>query len=346
MIGKFVAVILALAVIGLAAFWLLTTPKVIAASELPAHTPDLANGQMVFWAGGCESCHAVANADGDERLRLGGGQVLATPVGRFHVPNISPDPGTGIGKWTLADFVTAMKRGIAPGGVHLYPAFPYPSYQRLTTNDVIDLKAFLDSLPPVVRTNEPHELAFPFNIRRGIGLWQLVYVDGKAFVPDAKATDQVNRGAYLVQGPGHCGECHTPRNPITQATDPTRTLSGAVLPDGTNGVAPNITPDPSGIGTWTPAQITRLLTTGLKPTSDSVAGAMGPVVASVSMLARADLQAIAAYLKSIPPHAASAVPKTPQPGGPAGGAPPTAAQSPAAAAPATTLPASAAAAKP
>jgi len=113
--------------------------------------------------------------------------------------------------------------------------------------------------------------------------------------------------------------------------------------DGTNGVAPNITPDPSGIGTWTPAQITRLLTTGLKPTSDSVAGAMGPVVGSVSMLARADLQAIAAYLKSIPPHAASAVPKPPQPGGPAGGAPPTAAQSPAAAAPATTLPASAAA---
>jgi mono/diheme cytochrome c family protein len=331
MIRKLVVALIVLAVIGLAAFWVLTSPQMIAASELPAHTADIANGQMVFWAGGCESCHAAANADGDERLKLGGGQVLSTPYGNFHVPNISPDAATGIGKWTLADFVTAMKRGVAPGGVHLYPAFPYPSYQRMTMVDLIDLKAFLDTLPPVVRASEPHELAFPFNIRRGIGLWQLINIDGKAFVPDPKATDQVNRGAYLVQAAGHCGECHTPRT-IIQATDPSRALSGALMLDGSNGVAPNITPDPSGLATWTAAQITRLLTVGLKPTFDSVGGAMGPVVGNMAMLPRADVQAIAAYLKTIPAHAASAVPRTPA-AAPAPGAP-APASGPATAAPA------------
>ncbi len=143
---------------------------------------------------------------------LAGGRCLKTPFGTFNVPNISPDKEHGIGNWSTLDFVTAMKLGIGPGGEHLYPAFPYTSYQRMRDEDLIDLKAYLDTLPASSNVVPPHELTFPFNIRRALGLWQLLYVDGKTFVPDPKASDEVNRGAYLVQGPGHCSECHTSRN--------------------------------------------------------------------------------------------------------------------------------------
>jgi mono/diheme cytochrome c family protein len=288
-----------------AALWLLTAPRVIAATDLPMHTPDPANGEVMFWAGGCASCHAVANATGEERLRLGGGQALATPFGRFHVPNISPDGTSGIGRWSLADFVTAMKRGVAPGGVHLYPAFPYPSYQRMTYGDIIDLKAYLDMLPPVARANQPHELAFPYNIRRGVGLWQFLNIDGRDFAPDPAAPPAVNRGAYLVQGAAHCGECHTPRT-ATQAMDLDRWLSGARMLDATNDIAPNLTPHATGLADWFEDEIVRLLQLGVTPTFDSVGGAMGPVVASMGMLPQAELEAIAAYLKSLPPLPASA----------------------------------------
>ena len=105
-----------------------------------------------------------------------------------------------------------MKHGVGPGGVHLYPAFPYASYQHMTYEDLIDLKAYLDTLPAVKHKAEPHQLTFPYNIRRAVGLWQLLYVDGKTFEPDAKASAEINRGDYLVNGPGHCGECHSPRN--------------------------------------------------------------------------------------------------------------------------------------
>src|SRR5690606_26407673 len=120
------------------------------------------------------------------------------------------DPQDGIGTWTLADFVTAMKFGVTPGGVHLYPAFPYDFYQRMRVEDIIDLKAFMDTLPLVAGRSPPNDLKFPYSVRRGVGLWQLLYVDGRTFAPDPDSSDQVNRGAYLVQGAGHCGACHTP----------------------------------------------------------------------------------------------------------------------------------------
>ena len=143
---------------------------------------------------------------------LVGGRCLKTPFGTFHVPNISPDKDTGIGNWTTLDFVNAMKRGVAPDGSYLYPAFPYTSYQRMTYEDLIDLKAYLDSLPAVKSDVPPHELKFPFNLRRGLGLWHQLYVDGESFVPDANASAELNRGAYLVRGAGHCTECHSARN--------------------------------------------------------------------------------------------------------------------------------------
>ena len=209
MFRKLLLLVLVLIAAGIAAFWFLTAPRTLAAADLPAHTPDLVNGQTMFWAGGCESCHAAADATGDDQLKLGGGQPLKTAFGTFHAPNISPDPEHGIGRWSDLDFVNAMRFGVAPGGVHLYPAFPYTSYQHMRIEDLLDLKAFLNTLPPVATASLPHELPFPFTIRRDIGLWKLLYMDGRTFVPDPAKSAELNRGAYLVEGPGHCGECHT-----------------------------------------------------------------------------------------------------------------------------------------
>ena len=298
MVRRLVIAVVVPGVAGLALVWFLTMPRTLAAA-LPDHQPDLANGETMFRAGGCESCHAAPGAKGDDRLKLAGGLALDTLFGKFHAPNISPDPAAGIGGWSTLDFVNAMKFGIAPGGTHLYPAFPYTSYQRMKLEDLIDLKAFLDTLPVVAEKAPDHELPFPFNIRRGLGLWQLLYIDGKTFAPDA-ASDQVNRGAYLVEGPGHCGACHAPRNAIGGIIA-SRGLSGGPAPEGT-GIIPNITPDPeTGIGAWSEDDLVTMFETGFTPEFDSVGGSMTDVQQNLSRLGHADLVAIAAYLRSLPP---------------------------------------------
>ncbi len=294
------AILLAVIVIGGGgAFWLATTPRMVTAAELPNHTPDLANGERMFWAGGCESCHAAEDASGQELLKLGGGLQLVTEFGTFHVPNISPDPQDGIGAWTLAEFVTAMKLGVGPGGEHLYPAFPYASYQRMRVEDIIDLKAFMDTLPLVAQRNTPNELKFPYSVRRGVGLWQLLHVDGKTFEPDPNASDIVNRGAYLANGAAHCGECHTPRS-FDGGLITTRAFAGAQSLEG-DGNVPNITPHADGIGDWSEADIVNFLTTGFTPDFDSAGGTMAAVVQNMARLPPEDVQAIAAYLKALPP---------------------------------------------
>jgi mono/diheme cytochrome c family protein len=299
MLRKLLLLALVLVAIGAGGFWVLTAPRTLAAGDLPAHEPDLANGQEMFWAGGCESCHAAEGATGDDQLKLGGGQALKTAFGTFHAPNISPDPQYGIGRWSTLDFVNAMKFGVAPGGRHLYPAFPYTSYQRMRIADLIDLKAFLDTLPAVAKPSLPHELAFPFNIRRGIGLWQLLYVDGKTFQPDPAKSAELNRGAYLVEGPGHCGECHTPRNWIGGPVL-ARAYGGGPAPEG-KGKIPNITSDATGLADWSADDIDTLLTTGFKPNFDSVGSTMAAVVRNTAKLSDADRKAIAAYVAELPP---------------------------------------------
>src|SRR6478672_1836653 len=277
----------ALAIAGAIVFYLLTMPKTVPASELPAHTPDVANGEYIFTAGGCAECHAeplakCKDTKVKDKTRLAGGRCLKTPFGVFNVPNISPDKETGIGNWSTLDFVNAMKRGIGPGGEHLYPAFPYTSYQRMTYEDLIDLKAYLDTLPAVKQKTPPHELAFPYNIRRGLGLWQLLYVDGKTFTPDTKASDELNRGAYLVEGPGHCGECHSPRN-VFGGIIKERRFAGGLDPEG-KGWIPNITPHADGLATWSGKDIIYLLETGLTPDSDAVGSTMADVVLNTGRL--------------------------------------------------------------
>jgi mono/diheme cytochrome c family protein len=300
MIRKLILILIVLAIVGFGAFWFLTSPRTYAQADLPDHTPDVANGEYMFWAGGCSSCHAAPGATGDDLLKLGGGMVLQTDFGEFHVPNISPDKATGIGDWTALDLVNAMKRGVDPDGTHLYPAFPYTSYQHMRFEDIIDLKAYLDTLPAVENAVQETALAFPFSFRRGLGLWQLLYVNGETFVPDPAASDVVNRGAYLIKGPGHCTQCHSPRT-FYGGIIASREYSGAPLAAG-EGNAPNITPDnDTGIGTWTIAEIVGMMKTGFLPDFDVIGGDMAPVQRNLAKLTAEDQNAMAEFLKALPP---------------------------------------------
>ena len=295
--------LLALIAVGAIAFYSLTAPVTVPASALPDHAADLDNGKVMFIAGGCAECHAKPagacdDLDIEDETVLVGGRCLKTDVGTFHVPNLSPDMETGIGKWTTLDFVTAMKRGVAPGGVHLYPAFPYTSYQRMTYEDLIDLKAYLDTLPAVRNRPPAHALRFPYNIRRGLGLFQRLYVDGKTFAPDPQASDEVNRGAYLALGPGHCVECHSSRNMLGGIVA-AKAFAGARNPDG-KGTVPNITPSKDGIGDWSEEDIAYLLETGSTPDFDVIGEAMVPVQENMERLTAEDREAIAAFLKTLP----------------------------------------------
>ncbi len=287
-----------LAIVGAAAAFILTIPSRIPASALAARSPDLKNGETMFNIGGCASCHATPKQD--DLTRLGGGLALATPFGTFKVPNISSDPKYGIGAWSEIDFVNAVKMGVDDEGDHLYPAFPYPSYQRMRLDDVRDLFAYLKTLPAVSTPSQEHDLPFPFNIRRGLGLWKLLYVDGKAFVPDPSKDQVWNRGAYLVEGPGHCAECHSPRN-LIGGIDSDRRFAGGPEADG-KGWVPNITPHPDGIPNYTVKDIAYLLETGFTPDFDSVGSSMAEVVKNTSKLSASDRNAIAVYIKSLPPR--------------------------------------------
>ena len=298
MIKRLAAAIAALAIVAAALFWLATLPRPLAAAALPDHTGDPVNGARMFWAAGCASCHAAPGAKGDDKLKLGGGLALNTSFGVFRVPNISPDPETGIGGWSALDLVNAMQRGLAPDGRHYYPAFPYASYARMRAADIIDLKAFLDTLPAVRNAVADHELGFPVNFRRGLGLWKLIYLSDAPVVELTGADDLAERGRYLVEGPGHCGECHTPRD-VAGSVKPAAWLSGAANPEG-KGIIPNITPHGEGLGAWSVKDIAYYLESGFTPEFDSVGGAMVVVQENMALLPAGDRAAIAAYLKVVP----------------------------------------------
>jgi mono/diheme cytochrome c family protein len=282
------------AVLGPAAFWFLTIPATVPASALGPHTPDLANGKVMFYAGGCASCHAVPKQE--DKTRLGGGLALRSPFGTFYVPNISSDRADGIGGWNEAQFVTAMVKGTSPTGEHLFPAFPYTSYQRMKFDDLRDLFAYLKTLPAVTGKVRDHDVPFPFNVRRALGLWKFLFLDGQPFAPDPAQSAQWNRGAYLVNAPGHCAECHSPRN-ILGAIKSGRRFTGGPSPDGQGGV-PNITQQK--LKDWTVNDIADTLTTGMTPDADFVGGAMVEVVRNTAQLSAADREAMATYIKSLP----------------------------------------------
>jgi mono/diheme cytochrome c family protein len=260
-----------------------------------AYTPNPANGETIFNAGGCPSCHAVPNQP--DRLRLGGGLAIPSPFGTFYAPNISPDPDDGIGRWSEADFVNAVKRGISPGRTRYFPAFPYTSYAHATVQDVRDLFAFLKTLPPVAGRVRDHDVPFPFNIRRNVGIWKLLFFDSALFIPDQSRSPSWNRGAYLVNGFGHCAECHSPRNFLGGIITGQR-FAGGPNPEG-EGWVPNITQ--KGIGDWSAKDIAEFLESGLMPDGDSAGGLMARVIKNTSQLKPSDRAAIAEYVKSLPP---------------------------------------------
>lgn len=296
--------IVATGVVAAAALYAASAPQVLPQAVL-ASLPegDAARGETWFWAGGCASCHAAEDAEGEAKLALGGGLVLETEFGNFVAPNISTDPQHGLGGWSAGDFANAMLRGVSPEGGHYYPAFPYGSYTRMRVEDVADLWAYLQTLPAVAGRQPDHDLRFPFNIRRGLGLWK------RAFLNDAPAvaldTDDplVARGRYLAEGPGHCGECHTPRT-FAQALDTARWLAGAPDPEG-DGRIPNITGGVGGIGDWSPGDIAYFFESGFLPDFDSVGGSMVLVQENLAMLEPEDREALAAYLKAVPEHASA-----------------------------------------
>jgi mono/diheme cytochrome c family protein len=298
-----ILVIAACAIFAAAALWILTLPSVVPATALPAHTPNLANGATMFTIGGCSSCHAVPNNDPEkvDRKRLGGGLALKSPFGVFYAPNISPDPKDGIGSWSEANFVTALWKGTSEHGANLYPAFPYTSYRYMQLGDVRDLFAYIKTLPAVQGRSRRHELSFPFNERRLLGIWKLLFLGEGAFVSDPSKPAQLNRGAYLVNGPGHCAECHSPRDLLGGIIESQRFAGGS--PDGTEW-APNITPTGlrGGDEDWSEKDIASFLDDGMTPSGDFAGGAMAEVIRNTSLLASEDRDAIAAYVAALPPR--------------------------------------------
>jgi len=308
MLRRTMYVIAIVVVAAFAVYWWLTAPTALA---LPAPTrgPDLANGEELFNVGGCSSCHAVPKQP--DRLRLGGGLALGSPFGTFYAPNISPDTADGIGRWSESDFVNAVMRGISPEGTHYFPAFPYTSYHIAGVDDVRDLFAYLKTLPPVSGRVRDHDLPFPLNIRRNVGIWKWLFMDVRPFVRDATRSAQWNRGSYLVNGFGHCAECHSPRNFLGGVVAAQR-FAGGPNPEG-EGWVPNITQ--KGLGSWSEKDIADFLETGDMPEGDSASGAMRPVIKNLAQLTPEDRAAMAAYLKSLPPVDGPTPPKRKEGGG-------------------------------
>lgn len=295
--ARFIAFLVVLAAVaGAAGLWL-TRPVSVTAADLPQHQADPAKGELIFHATGCASCHAAPEADAEAKLVLAGGHAFKTDFGTFYAPNISPDAQAGIGGWTPAQFVSAVKYGTSPEGSHYYPAFPYGSYTRMGTADILDLKAYMDSLPADPTPSKPHALGFPFNIRATLGGWKWLYLDDSPVVPQNDPV--LARGQYLVEAMGHCAECHTPRNALG-GLDRARWLGGGPNPDG-EGRIPNITP---GALEWSEGDIAYYLKSGFTPDFDSVGGSMVSVVENLAQLPDEDLAAIAAYLKAVPAVAA------------------------------------------
>ena len=225
--------------IGFAGFMLLSAPSMPSMAVYDGLKGDAKNGEQVFWAAGCASCHAAADAQGEAELVLAGGQEFPSAFGTFIAPNISPDPTNGIGGWTLAQFAGAVTQGVDTEGAHLYPALPYSAYNKMAPQDVADLWAFMQTLPASATPSQAHKVGFPFNIRRSLGIWKRMFVSND-WVIAGDLTPEQTRGRYIAEALAHCGECHTPRNALG-GLQRDKWLSGAPNPNG-KGRTPNITP--------------------------------------------------------------------------------------------------------
>lgn len=280
-----------LGLLGLGIAWAVTRPDTLPADALAGLSGDADRGEAVFWASGCASCHAAPEAE--DALILSGGQAFASDFGTFYAPNISTDPQQGIGAWSDHDIANAVMRGVSPNGAHYYPAFPYTGYAGIEPQDMADLIAFLRNLTADATASRAHDVGFPFNFRRTVGVWKTLYADPD-WVMRNPPTGQVERGRYLVEVLAHCGECHTPRNAMG-GLDRSQWLRGAPNPSG-QGRIPGIAPDQLE---WTTGEIAYYLETGFTPDYDSAGGSMAKVVSSFAKLSAEDREAVAAYLKAL-----------------------------------------------
>ncbi|MGC1520999.1 MAG: cytochrome c [Steroidobacteraceae bacterium] len=292
-----------------------------AAPSADAQQPLVEQGRYLATAGDCISCHTRPGGK-----PFAGGRPLNTPFGVIYSANITPDPGTGIGAWTEQQFERALRAGIAADGSHLYPAFPYTSYTKVTDQDVHAIFTYLRTVKPVSYNPPKNKMPFPFSVRASLAGWNMMFLDEGRFAPDASHSAEWNRGAYLTQGLGHCGACHTPRNFLGGERSAEALTGGEYLDDITDEVvdnsitpldesivrpwsAPNLTQAPSGLRAWPIEAIAAYLKTG----HSARAGAFGPMSEvirnSTSRLSDPDIHAIAVYLKSLASATQGAPPK-------------------------------------
>jgi mono/diheme cytochrome c family protein len=254
----------------------------------------VSRGEYLVKAGGCLGCHTATTKDA---IPFAGGRALKTPFGTFYGPNITPHPKAGIGLWTEANFERALRHGKRPDGSNYFPAFPYPSFTKISDEDVRALWAYLKSLPPSAQANVAHDLYLPFRFRFPVAIWNWLYFVPGPLNPDPKLSAAVNRGAYLVHALGHCGECHTARN-FLGGPKRERALAGGMGPE--NKRVPNLTL--TGLKKWNDKELKEFLLSGLSPDGDVTAEAMGEVVTNTtSKLTATDLDALLAYLRSLAP---------------------------------------------
>lgn len=280
---------------------LASAPTALAApapAAAAAADPQVVRGAYLAKAGDCAACHSTAKG-----RPFAGGLPMVTPMGKIYTTNITPDQLTGIGNWSLAEFDAAMRRGVAKDGHHLYPAMPYPSYAKVRDDDIAAMYAyFMKGVAPVRQANRDSEIPFPLNMRWPLALWNMVFLDQAVYQDKGGQALDWNRGAYLVQGLGHCGACHTPRGVAFQekALDERggAWLNGTVV-DGW--FASNLTGDGNeGLGRWSAPELAGFLKTGANAHATAFGGMTDVINNSTHMLADADLKAIAVYLKSLP----------------------------------------------
>ncbi|MFQ5533061.1 MAG: c-type cytochrome, partial [Candidatus Methylomirabilales bacterium] len=269
-----------------------------ASHALSADADAVARGEYIFRASAGCTCHTVEAETGDF---LAGGRAIETPFGTFYGTNITPDKETGIGAWGDSEFLRAMRMGLSPRGNHYFPVFPYTSFTRMRRLDLIDLRAYLATVTPVRKDNRAHEVTPPFSWRPLLWIWKLLNFTPGEFMEDPTRSPEWNRGAYLAEALGHCGECHTPRNLLGGLKEEMAYAGSREGPQGE--IAPNITPDAeTGIGTWDVEDVVFFLKSGSKPDGDDVQGLMAEMIDNgFKYLREDDMRAIAVYLRSLRP---------------------------------------------
>lgn len=260
----------------------------------------VSRGQYLVTAGNCASCHTVSGGG-----FMAGGLAFETPFGVMYSTNISPDPETGIGTWTDREFLNSMRYGLRPTGEHLYPAFPYTAFTKVSDEDIAAMYAYLQSIPPVRQTAPENELSFPFNVRSLLPFWKFFYLDTGEFEPDSNESEQWNRGAYLVEALGHCSACHTPRN-FLGAEKTALAMSGGEYLDRVSGgnhrpwSAPNLTATERGLELWSHQDVADYLKTARNGFIESFGPMNEVIMNSTRHLSESDIRSMAEYLKSLP----------------------------------------------